>query len=111
MGRARQPGGPHAQAQQEAPEEHGLGPVALEEWLAGDENLAALALKAPGTLQYPASALASDLIADVVAHDRRKRRDRDHQLDMQFALAGQPPRPDQARLSRDRNAAGLRHYY
>src|SRR5205823_11394319 len=48
---AGQPGRPHAQAEQEASEEHRLGPVALEEGLADAQHLQPLAVKAPRTLE------------------------------------------------------------
>ena len=90
---ARQPGGPHAQAEHEAPEEHGLGAVALEERLADVQDLQALAVKAPGTLEQPAPALAADQIADVVADDRRGGGEADHELDLEFARGWRARRP------------------
>src|SRR5205807_2493428 len=87
-------------AEQEAAEEHGLGAVAFEEGFADGEHLVALALKAPWTFEQPASALAPDQIADVVAHDGRRCGERDDQLDVQLAPArehrGRDQRGEQA---------------
>ena len=58
--RAGQPGGPHAQAEDEAAEEHGLRAVSFEERLPRLEHLAALAMEAAGTFERPAPALAPD---------------------------------------------------
>ena len=67
---AGEPRGPYAQPQDEAPEEHGLGAVTLEERLADAQHLLALALEGARALEQPASALAADHVADVVADDR-----------------------------------------
>ena len=89
--RARDPGGPRAQTEHEAAEEHRLGAVPFEEGLAGGEHLPPLALEAPGALEQPATAATTDLVAEVVADDRGKRRHRDHELDLQLAAAGERP--------------------
>jgi len=107
---ARQPRRPDAQAEQEAPEEHRLGPVGLEERLADSQHLLALTGERAGALQQPAPAPAADLIADVVADDRRGGGDRDHERDLQLALAGEHGGGDQRGLARDRKPAGLAHH-
>ena len=66
--------------------------------------------KRSGPFQQPPPALAPDLVADVVAHDRRQRGDRDDQLDLQFALAGQHAADDHRGLAGHRHAARLRHH-
>ena len=76
MGGAGQPRGPYAQAKHEAAEEDGLGTVAVEERLASAQGVEALAVEAAGPLEQPASTLAPDDVADVVADDRRGGGDR-----------------------------------
>ena len=75
------------------------------------EHLLALAVEAAGPFQQPAPALAADQIADVVAHDRRQRRERDHQLDLQLPWLASDGGGDQRRLARHRHAAGLGHHH
>ena len=84
--------------------------MAFEEGFADGEHLVALALKAPWTFEQPASALAPDQIADVVAHDCRRCGERDDQLDVQLAPAREHRGRDQRGLAGDRDAARLAHH-
>jgi len=73
--------------------------VAFEERFSDAQHLQALAVKAPRSFQQPAPALAANQVADVVAHDRGGRRERDDKLDFQLALAGQQGGADQRGLA------------
>ena len=59
-------------------------------------------VKAPRPFEQPAAALATDQVADVVADDRGRGGDRDHELDLQLPLAGEHAAGDQRGLARDR---------
>jgi hypothetical protein len=93
------------QAEDPASQEHRLRAVASEERLADLEDARAVTRKWTRPEQEPASALAPDQVAGVVAGDRRCGGQRDHELDLQSVLAGQHCCGDQRGLARERDAA------
>ena len=97
-----------AQHGDEAPEEHHLGPVFVEQILAKAKPILFQPDVASVAFHEPVAAGSADQVADVVPHDRARRRGNDHPEDRE-----PPGRPrvnrggDQHRLSRNRNADTL----
>ena len=85
--------------------------MALEEGLADAQHLLALAVVASGALEQPATSLAADHVADVVAHDRRDSGDDDDELDFEFALAGQHAGGDERGLAGNEQPGRLGHHH
>ena len=92
------------------PKKTAFGPCRSKNGSPVAQHLAALALERARSLEHPAPALAADQVADVVADDRGRRREHDHQLDLELAAAGQDPGGDQRGLAGHRHAAGLGHH-
>ncbi len=91
------------------PKNTALGPWTSKNGSPDAQHLLALALEGAGPLEQPAPALAPDHVADVVADDRGGGGERDHELDLELALAGEHGGGDQRGLAGDGQPAGLAH--
>jgi hypothetical protein len=79
--------------------------MASEERLAELQYTSAVSRKWTGPRQQPASALAPDQVAEIIAQDCRCGGQRDHKHDLQPVLAGEHGCGDQGGLARERDAA------
>ena len=94
-----------AQHGNEAPEEHHLGPVLVEQVLAKPKPVLLQPDVAPVAFQQPVAAGSADHVADVVPDDRARRRGNDDPEDREPAGRPRVNRGgDQHRLPRNRNA-------
>ena len=92
------------------PKNTALGPWRSKNGSPVAQDLQALAVKAPRSLEQPAASLATDQVAEVVAQDRGGGRKGDDQLNFQLTLARQHAGRDERRLTRDGDPAGLGHH-
>ena len=90
-----------------APEEHGRRAVGGEEAVAGLDEPPTGTRERPGRQQHAAAEPPAEQVAGVVAGDRRRRRERDHDRDVHPTLGREHGGRHERRLGRDRDAHRL----